>query len=52
MVIEQAMGVQANRGEAAQQFLRGFVERMKASGFVAQALQRHQIKGAIVAPAA
>ncbi|MBA4177571.1 MAG: ABC transporter substrate-binding protein [Leptothrix sp. (in: Bacteria)] len=52
MVIEQAMGVQANRGEAAQQYLRGFVERMKASGFVAQALQRHQIKGAIVAPAA
>ncbi len=52
MVIEQAMGVQANRGEAAQQFLRGFVERMKASGFVAQALQRHKIQGAIVAPAA
>ncbi|MDO9075785.1 MAG: ABC transporter substrate-binding protein [Rubrivivax sp.] len=52
MVIEQAMGVQANRGEAAQQYLRAFVERMKASGFVAQALERHQIKGAIVAPAA
>ncbi len=52
MVIEQAMGVQANRGEAAQQYLRAFVERMKASGFVAQALQRHQIKGAIVAPPA
>jgi polar amino acid transport system substrate-binding protein len=52
MVIEQAMGVQANRGDAAQQFLRGFVERMKASGFVAEALARHQIKGAIVAPAA
>lgn len=52
MVIEQAMGVQASRGEAAQQALRDFVERMKASGFVAQALQRHQVKGAIVAPAA
>ena len=50
MVIEQAMGVQAKRGEAAQRVLRDFVERMKASGFVAQALQRHQIKGAIVAP--
>lgn len=50
MVIEQAMGVQANRGEAAQQYLRGFVERMKARGFVAQALQRHKIQGAIVAP--
>ena len=52
MVIEQAMGVQAGRGDAAAQFLRGFVERMKVSGFVAQALERHQIKGAIVAPAA
>lgn len=52
MVIEQAMGVQANRGEAAQQALHGFVERMKASGFVAQALQRHKIQGAIVAPPA
>ncbi len=52
MVIEQAMGVQANRGDDAQQFLRGFVERMKASGFVAQALARHKIQGAIVAPAA
>jgi len=52
MVIEQAMGVQANRGEAAQQALRAFVERMKASGFVAQALQRHKIQGAIVAPPA
>lgn len=52
MVIEQAMGVQAKRGEAAQQVLRSFVERMKASGFVAQALERHKIKGAIVAPAA
>lgn len=52
MVIEQAMGVQANRGEAAQQALRAFVERMKASGFVAKALERHKIQGAIVAPAA
>jgi polar amino acid transport system substrate-binding protein len=52
MVIEQAMGVQANRGEAAQQALRGFVERAKASGFVAEALKRHGIQGALVAPAA
>ena len=52
MVIEQAMGVQANRGEAAQQFLKDFVERAKAGGFVAQALERHKINGAIVAPAA
>ncbi len=52
MVIEQAMGVQANRGDAAQQALRAFVERAKASGFVADALKRHGIQGALVAPAA
>ena len=52
MVIEQAMGVQAGRGVAVDQHLRAFVERAKASGFVAQALQRHDIRGAIVAPPA
>jgi polar amino acid transport system substrate-binding protein len=52
MVIEQAMGVQAGRGEAAEQALRDFVEWAKASGFVAQALERHNIRGALVAPAA
>jgi polar amino acid transport system substrate-binding protein len=52
MVIEQAMGVQAGRGAAAEQALRAFVERAKAGGFVAQALQRHGIQGAVVAPAA
>jgi polar amino acid transport system substrate-binding protein len=51
MVIEQAMGVQGNRGEAAQRELKAFVERAKASGFVAQALERHHIQGAIVASA-
>jgi polar amino acid transport system substrate-binding protein len=52
MVIEQAMGVQAGRGDAVETALRSYVERAKASGFVAQALQRHGIQGAIVAPAA
>jgi polar amino acid transport system substrate-binding protein len=52
MVIEQAMGVQGNRGDAVHQALRAFVERAKASGFVAQALARHGIQGAIVAPPA
>jgi polar amino acid transport system substrate-binding protein len=52
MVIEQAMGVQAGRGDAVEAALRGFVERAKASGFVAEALKRHAIQGAIVAPAA
>ena len=52
MVIEQAMGLPAARGDAAARALAGFVERMKASGFVAQALARHGVEGASVAPAA
>jgi polar amino acid transport system substrate-binding protein len=52
MVIEQAMGVQAGRGDAVEATLRSYVERAKANGFVAQALLRHGIQGAIVAPAA
>ena len=51
MVIEQAMGLPASRGDAAQQALQDFVESAKASGFVARALQRHGIRGAVVAPA-
>jgi polar amino acid transport system substrate-binding protein len=50
MVIEQAMGVPKGR-LAAQAWLSAFIEEMKASGFVAQALQRHKIEGAAVAPA-
>lgn len=50
MVIEQAMGLPKSRGEAAADFLRGFVEEMKASGFVAEALARHRVEGASVAP--
>ncbi len=52
MVIDQAMGLQAGRGAAAEAELRAFVEQAKASGQVAQALQRHGIQGAVVAPAA
>ena len=52
MVIEQAMGLPAGRGGAAAQALAAFVERMKASGFVAQALARHGVQGASAAPAA
>ncbi|MEO6744282.1 MAG: ABC transporter substrate-binding protein, partial [Caldimonas sp.] len=52
MVIEQAMGLPAERGEEAARGLREFVERSKASGFVADALRRHGIEGAIVAPPA
>jgi len=52
MVIEQAMGVPKTRGEAAQASVAAFVEEMKASGFVAEALARHRIEGAAVAPVA
>jgi polar amino acid transport system substrate-binding protein len=52
MVIQQAMGTPASRGAAAQALLAAFVENMKASGFVADALRRHRVEGAIVAPAA
>jgi len=50
MVINQAMGTPKER-EAGAKYLRAFVEEMKASGFVAQALARHGIDGASVAPA-
>ena len=52
MVIQQAMGLPKVRGAEAAQVLRDFVERMKASGFVDAALERHGVKGASVAPAA
>jgi polar amino acid transport system substrate-binding protein len=52
MVIEQAMGIPSARSDAALQALAAFVERAKASGFVAAALARHRIEGAVVAPAA
>lgn len=50
MVIRQAMGVPTSRGEAAAGVLRAFVEAQKVSGFVAEALKRHKIEGASVAP--
>jgi polar amino acid transport system substrate-binding protein len=50
MVIQQAMGLPKSRGEPAAEVLRGFVEEMKASGFIQQALEKHGIQGASVAP--
>lgn len=50
MTINQAMGTPHGR-EAASRYLGEFVEAMKANGFVAQALQRHSIEGATIAPA-
>jgi polar amino acid transport system substrate-binding protein len=52
MVIQQAMGTPKSRGSDATTYLARFVEEMKASGFVAEALHRHGIQGASVAPAA
>jgi polar amino acid transport system substrate-binding protein len=52
MVIQQAMGTPKSRGDEAAAFLARFVEQMKACGFVADALARHGIEGASVAPAA
>jgi polar amino acid transport system substrate-binding protein len=51
MVINQAMGTPKARA-AGGQYLREFVEEMKASGFVAQSLARHRVEGALVAPPA
>ena len=50
MVIRQAMGLARARGAAAQAALQAFVEAMKASGFVADAILRHGVAGATVAP--
>ena len=52
MVIRQAMGCPKGYPAEAQRHLADFVERMKAGGFVADALARHGIQGASVAPAA
>lgn len=52
MLIEQAKVVPKSRGPEAAAFLAKFVEEIKVSGFVADALQRHRIRGASVAPAA
>ena len=50
MVIQQAMGLPQSRGAEAAQALAAFVQEMKASGFMDEALARHGIQGASVAP--
>ncbi len=50
MVIEQAMGLHKSRGPAAAQALGQFVQEIKTSGFVADALKRHGVEGADIAP--
>lgn len=51
MAIEQAMGMPHGRASGLR-VLREFIEKVKASGFVAQALERAGIRGVAVAPAA
>jgi polar amino acid transport system substrate-binding protein len=48
MVINQAMAVPKGR-DAGARYVRDFIEEMKATGFVAQALARHGVEGAAVA---
>ena len=52
MVIQQAMGTPKSRSAEAAAYLTQFVEDMKTSDFVAEALFRHGIHGASVAPTA
>ena len=52
MQINQAMGTPQTRGEAGKKYLKTFIEEMKASGFVAKALERSGQADATVAPAA
>jgi polar amino acid transport system substrate-binding protein len=51
MAIEQAMGTPKGRVAGAE-YLRAFIEEMKANGFVADALKRSQQDDAVVAPPA
>ena len=50
MTIRQAMGLPKARGPEAALFLVGFVEELKQIGFVSDAINRHRVEGAAVAP--
>jgi polar amino acid transport system substrate-binding protein len=51
MAIQQALGIPRGREEGAK-YLREFVEDVKASGLVAQAIEKAGVRGVSVAPAA
>lgn len=51
VTIRQPAGVSHDRGEPAAEYVAAYVEEQKASGFVADALARHGVDGAAVAPA-
>jgi polar amino acid transport system substrate-binding protein len=53
VVINQAMAsrrVTDTRGAAGARYVREFIEDMKASGFVAKALERHKQTAAVAPP--
>ena len=50
MRIEQAMATPKAKGDEALQQLQDFVQGLKDSGFIKTAMQRHQVKGASLAP--
>jgi polar amino acid transport system substrate-binding protein len=50
MVVQQAMGIAKPRGAEAAFWLSVFVEEAKASGYIVQAMARHSIEGATLAP--
>ena len=49
--VQQAIGT-SPKNHAGAAFLRDFVEEVKASGLVAQLIERHNVRGLSVAPAA
>jgi len=49
--VKQAIGTHKNR-DAAAKFLRAFVEDVKASGLVAEAISKNGVQGVSVAPPA
>jgi len=51
MEISQAMGTPRGRGEAGAAYLRGFIEEMKRSGFIAEAVKRHNQDVTLAPPA-
>lgn len=51
MTVQQAVGT-ARRNTAAADYLRQFVEEVKASGFVAKLIEKHKVRGLSVAPPA
>jgi polar amino acid transport system substrate-binding protein len=51
MGVQQSIGVPKKRASSAK-YLRDFVENAKSSGLVAQLVEKHGVKGVIVAPPA